>query len=91
MLEIFFLRWFYRHLADLAEQKERSRAWGALGVAMWIGGEILGFLIGLAGGGTEVSGYGFALGFAAISAGLAYVVVRALPEMAPPEEAPLQF
>ncbi len=82
MLEIFFLRWFVRKLAAIAKAKGRSGGWGGLGAAMWIGGEISGFVIGGildAGPG----GYGIALLLAVLGAVVAYVIVNALASRAP--------
>jgi len=54
MLEIFFLRWFFTRLAEVAENKGRSKAWGALGVVLWFAAEVIGIGIGFASGGGEL-------------------------------------
>jgi len=78
MLEIFFLIWFGRHLANMAQEKGRTKGWAALGVLFWISGEVAGFVIGdLAGLGTGA--YGTALGGAAACAFIAWLIVRSLP------------
>jgi hypothetical protein len=77
MLEILFLVWFVRKLSSIAKAKGRGGGWGALGALFWIGGEIIGFIVGAsvsAGGGA----YGLALLFAAVGAVVAYVIVNSL-------------
>src|SRR5262245_31742632 len=77
MLEILFLLWFVRKLSAIAKTKGRSGGWGGLGAAFWIGGELLGFVVGTAadaGGGA----YFIALLFAGIGAGIAYAIVSSL-------------
>lgn len=77
MLEIIFLVRFVRHLAKLAKSKGRSGGWGALGVGLWFGGEITGFVVGeLADAGAGA--YLVALVFAAVGAIVAHFVVKSL-------------
>jgi hypothetical protein len=78
MLEILFLMWFSRRLAALARSKGRSGGWGGLGVALWLGGEIGGFCVGLVAGAGEGAAYLLALLLAAIGALAAYGIVRSL-------------
>lgn len=77
MLEILFLVWFVRKLSSMARAKGRSGGWGGLGVLGWVGGEIVGFIVGgVADAG--MGGYALALLFAAIGAGIAYAIVSSL-------------
>jgi len=91
MLEILFVRWFYRFLANAAEEKGQSRGWGMLGVGLWFGGEITGLVLGFASGGAEAAAYGFALLTAGLGAAIAFGVVQALPNLTVGENAPLEF
>ena len=91
MLEILFVRWFYRFLANIAVEKGQSQGWGMLGVGLWFGGELTGLVLGFASGGEEIAAYGAALMTAAVGAAIAFGVVRALPDLTVEEEAPLQF
>jgi hypothetical protein len=78
MLEILFLIRFVRHLSKMARSKGRSGGWGGLGVGLWFGGEILGFIVGsLADAGAGA--YLVALLFAAVGATAAYFIVKSLP------------
>jgi hypothetical protein len=77
MLEILFLVWFVRKLSAMAKAKGRNGSWGGLGALFWIGGEIIGFII----GGMTSSGagaYGLALLCAGVGAGIAYAIVNSL-------------
>jgi len=85
MIELLILRAFYRSLAATAEGKNRPRKWGLLGIFLWIAGEITGFVV--AGVDSGGSGYLAALVFAAIGAGIAFVVVNSLSTL-PPEDFP---
>ncbi len=91
MLEILFVRWFYRFLADTAREKGQSRGWGMLGVGLWFGGEVAGLILALAAGSGEFGAYGAALVTAGVGAAIAFGVVRALPDLTVDEDAPLQF
>jgi hypothetical protein len=82
MLEILFLVRFARHLSKLARSKGRSGGWAGLGVAFWIGGEILGLLVGGAAD-AGVGAYLVALLFAAFGATAAYFIVKSLRPMDP--------
>jgi hypothetical protein len=77
MLEILFLVRFVRHLSKLAKSKGRSGGWSGLGVALWLGGEITGIIVGtLADAGAGA--YVIALIFAAIGATVAHFIVKSL-------------
>ncbi len=77
MLEIIFLVRFVRHLSKLARSKGRSGGWGGLGVALWLGGEITGLIVGgLADAGAGA--YLVALLFAAVGATAAHFIVKSL-------------
>jgi hypothetical protein len=78
MLEILFLVWFCRKLSAIARAKGRSAGWGGLGAAFWIGGEISGFVVGAIADAGTGGGYGLALLFAVIGAGVAYAIVSSL-------------
>lgn len=91
MIELFFLRWFYPHLADAAEGKGRSRSWGGLGVGLWIAGELTGVVLAAVGGAGQGAIYGLGLGLAGIGAIIAYAVVSALESPREEAPAPLEF
>jgi hypothetical protein len=83
MLEILFLRYLKRKLSELALSKARPASWGWLGVALWILGEIAGFIIGsMMSDGPEA--YLFALIGAGGGAGIAYAVVSSLSSLEMP-------
>ncbi|MBI3183402.1 MAG: hypothetical protein HYZ28_14790 [Myxococcales bacterium] len=79
MLEIIFLIWFGRKLARMANEKGRSKGWAALGVFFWIGGELMGFIVAGLLGIADLGGYGLALVFAGVGAGVSYAIVKSLP------------
>jgi hypothetical protein len=85
MLEIIFLIWFARKLASIAKGKGRSGGWGGLGVGLWFGGEILGFIVGTMTGAEGAGAYGFAILFAAIGAVASYAIVNSLASLMPEE------
>jgi hypothetical protein len=89
MLEILFLFWFGKKLAAMAQEKGRSGAWAALGVALWIGGELFGFVLGLLLE-LDMGIYLTALGCAIAGAVVAFGIVNALPptELAPDRDDP---
>lgn len=78
MLEVLFLSWFARSLAAKAKAKGRSGWWGGLGVLLWIGGEITGFVIGVATELGQGASYLLAIVMAALGAVIAYVTVSSL-------------
>jgi hypothetical protein len=79
MLEIFLWIALYRKLATIAESKGRGRTWGWLGVGFWLGGEVMGAVVGGLVGMEGFGVYGVALLFAAIGAGVSYAIVNSLP------------
>jgi hypothetical protein len=78
MLEVIFLIWFGRKLANVAASRGRSRGWAGLGVGFWIGGELMGIIHGSLLG-LELGVYGMALGLAAVGAVTSYMIVSSLP------------
>ncbi len=87
MLELFFLMWFGRRLADLATRKGRTKWWAALGVGFWVAGEVTGVIVGSLLG-LDLGAYAIALLFAISGAIAAWFVVSALP---PGDVVPEQF
>ena len=79
MLEIIFLIWYGRKLANVAAARGRSRGWAALGVGFWIGGEIIGIIVGSLLG-LELGVYLMALCLAAIGAVAGWMIVSSLPQ-----------
>ena len=88
MLEILFLVRFCRHLSKLARAKGRSGGWGGLGAGFWLGGEIMGFIVGTAAD-MGAGAYLVALLFAAVGATAAYFVVKSLKDERAPLEMPM--
>jgi hypothetical protein len=84
MLEILALMRLVRSLTDLAKQKGRSKAWAMLGVAMWFGGELIGFFIGIALG-LDAGAYLFAIVLAIGGAVGAWAIVKSLAPIGAPE------
>ncbi|MSP63824.1 MAG: hypothetical protein EXR72_26455 [Myxococcales bacterium] len=81
MLEILFLIWFGRKLSTIAQSKGRSGGWAALGVLFWIGGEILGFVIGSLLN-LDAGAYLIAILIAVGCAVVAWVIVNQLSDVA---------
>ena len=82
MLEIFFLIWFAKKLSATATAKGRSGGWAALGVCLWIGGELTGFIIGgvlRLGSGSYLT----AILSAVVGAVIAWIVVSNLGDASP--------
>lgn len=77
MLEIFILIWVGRTFSELAQTKGRSKAWVALGVGAWFGGELFGYLAGVMAG-LELGAYLVAILFAGAGVGVAYMIVNSL-------------
>jgi hypothetical protein len=77
VLEIILLRTLYNKLSGIATAKGRPGTWGMLGILFWIGGEILGFIIGSLLG-MELGAYGIALLCAGAGAGISYAIVNSL-------------
>lgn len=69
----------YQLLARNAGAKGRSVYWGVLGIALWFGGEALGFLLVHPANGFFFR-YMVALACALVCALAGFLVVRALPE-----------
>jgi hypothetical protein len=78
MLEIIFLIWFSRKLASIARAKDRSGGWGALGVVLWVVGEVGGFVLAAMNGADGAELYGCGVGGAILAAIVAYVIVASL-------------
>lgn len=83
MLELLFLRWFYKWLANSAEAKNRTRSWGWLGVLGWFGGEVTGFL--MAGEAGSGGAYGIALACGALGAAVIAITLSSLPSLTKPD------
>jgi hypothetical protein len=79
MLEILGLIAFARLLSRTASEKGRSKGWAALGVLFWVGGEMMGFIVGELLGLEMLAKYGIALLMAGAGVLVAYLVVKALP------------
>ncbi len=83
MLEILALIMLWRKIGNVVSEKGRETiGYQLMAIGMWIGGEILGFMIGtvLTGGGSEfnIAAYGLAL-VGAIAGGVtAYLIARSL-------------
>jgi ribose/xylose/arabinose/galactoside ABC-type transport system permease subunit len=77
MIEIIVLIVLGRKLGDMAQERGRSKGWGAL-VLLWVLGELIGAVIGFAVTSDEVAPYLFALVGAGIGAGVAYLIVKNL-------------
>ncbi len=80
MLELLFLRWFYKWAANKAETKNRTRSWGWLGVLGWLGGEITGLM--LAERADTGGAYGVALCSGALGAAVIAITLSSLPTLA---------
>lgn len=80
MIEILGLYLFARRAAALAESKGRSKAWAALCVLGWIGGELAGFVLGRALGLVNYPLYGVGLLCAFVGATAGWSVVHGLRE-----------
>ena len=80
MLEILLVTRFVAHLAAIAQQKQRSKSWAALGAIGWIAGELIGGVLGFMIGAEGIAVYGVALLGAALGALLAYATVRMLAD-----------
>src|SRR5262245_9872752 len=85
MLEIFFLIWFARKLASTAKGKGRSGGWAALGVGLWVGGELTGFVIGMVLD-LDNGAYLTAILTAVVGAIIAWVVVSNLSDQSLPTQ-----
>ena len=61
MLEIIIWIQLARSLSKTAKEKGRSGGWGALGPLCWLGGEVMGGLVGVLLGFETLGIYGLAL------------------------------
>jgi hypothetical protein len=77
MLEILALIKLVKTLSELAREKGRSQSWAALGVLMWFGGELIGFVIGEAFG-LGMGAYLVAIGLAIAGAYASWLIVKSL-------------
>lgn len=91
MCEILCLIGLWKYLGNTAEEKGRPAIWFQLmGIGLWFGGEIVGFIAGflITGGEAELTAYACALGGAVVGAVLSVVVVMVLPAEVPPPRYP---
>jgi hypothetical protein len=85
MIEFFVVRAIFRYIGDLAEDRNRTRAWGWLAVVLWLVGEVSGAIVAVFGvASTDGAAYLGALAGAAVGAGIAFAIVAALPTLPPP-------
>ncbi len=83
MLEIILLIFLTRRIGEIVEEKGRKGGWyKVLTVVLWIGGEVIGAVIGaiVAGvsGSSEFLIYVFALLGAGVGAGLSFIIAKSL-------------
>jgi outer membrane lipoprotein SlyB len=78
MLEILFLVWFGKKLADVCRQRGRSQGWVALGVCFWLGGEFMGAIVGTLLG-LGMGAYLVAVVVAIVGAFVSWTIVTSLP------------
>lgn len=83
MLEIILLIFLTRKIGEIVEEKGRKGTWyKVMTVVLWIGGEIVGALIGAVVAGLSGIGdfsiYIFALVGAAVGAGISFIVAKSL-------------
>ena len=90
MCEIICLIGLWRMLGTAAEEKGRPAIWFQLmGIGMYLGGEVFGFiagsvLLGGSGGGMSLGPYVCALGGGLAGAVLSFVIVTVMPAALPP-------
>src|SRR5262245_61219771 len=90
MLEILALMRLVRALANILEQKGRSKAWCLLAVGMWLGGEVIGCVVGLTLELDDVVIYIIGIGCALAGAVGSYVIIKSLaPAFALDDVAPV--
>lgn len=87
MLEIIVLIFLTRKVGEIVEEKGRRSGWyKVLTVVLWIGGEIIGAIVGLVVAGATGSGqavmYICALLGAAIGAALSFIIAKSLSPVA---------
>jgi len=78
MLEIIFLVKFCKSLAAVAREKNRPASWAALGVILWVAGEIGGAMLGASNRVMGMELYGCAVLGAVVGAIAAWVIVKTL-------------
>ena len=78
MIEILVWIGLGRKLMSMAKERGRSGAWGLLGPAMWIGGEIFGFIVGALMGLEMYPSYGIAIVCAILGGVVSYFIVKSL-------------
>ncbi|HLL71110.1 MAG TPA: hypothetical protein VK363_06730 [Pyrinomonadaceae bacterium] len=88
MLEIIALIMLTRRIGDIVKQKNRKSGWYKfMTVLLWFGCEVIGAVIGgiIVGitGSPDAVIYLIALAGAAVGAGIAYLIAKALPPLAP--------
>jgi len=88
MLEILLVVYLGKKMAALMRQKGRSpTGYVFMLVGMWLGGEILGMVLGMmlmgAADGPNLSIYGLAIVGAVIGAGLAFLIAKSLAPVGP--------
>lgn len=95
MLEIILLIFLTRKIGEIVEEKGRKSGWyKLLTVVLWIGGEVIGAIIGFVivnlTGSAELLAYLFAILGAAAGAGTAFLIARSLTPVAynPPPPPP---
>jgi hypothetical protein len=97
MLEILALFFLTKRIGEIVEEKGRKTiGYKLLTVALWIGGEIVFAIVGAVivamAGLPDLVIYLFALGGAAIGAGIAFTIAKVLPPLAiEPPPAPPTF
>jgi len=88
MLEIIALVMLTRRIGDIVKQKNRKSGWYKfMTVLLWFGCEVIGaviggIVVGLTGSPDAVI-YLIALAGAAVGAGIAFLIAKALPPLAP--------
>ena len=88
MLEIIALVMLTRRIGDIVKQKNRKSGWyKVMTVLLWFGCEVIGAVIGgiIVGltGSPDLFIYLIALAGAAVGAGIAYFIAKALPPLEP--------
>ena len=82
MLEILGIIWFSRKLGAIAEEKGRKPGrYKFLGVASWVGCEILGAVVGAASG-SEAAVYLYAIMFAIVGNIITYAAISSMTPLA---------
>lgn len=83
MIEIAAIIFLTIKIGEIVQEKGRKATWyRVLTVVLWLGGELLGAVIGLAIVGESLSVYLFALGGAVLGAITAFVIAKSLKPLA---------